>query len=286
MVTLCTAALMALASPPDTSAFAVYVGGERATMEAVCDLLPEADVVFLGETHGDATHHAIEAWVLAAAHEWAEADQRPLVLGLEMVETDVQTALDEYLAGLIRERDWLAAGRPWGNYEADYRPLVEFARERGVPVVGTNVPGRYASLVARRGLAVLDSLPEAARAWLPPLPVAPASEPLATAFTDLMDGMAHGSGPSVASMLDAQNLRDATMAWKIAEALEAHPGALVVHANGSFHSADRLGVPEHLARLAPDARILTITMRAADDPEAAPDASADDVVVLTRATSE
>ncbi|MEM1115068.1 MAG: ChaN family lipoprotein, partial [Bacteroidota bacterium] len=235
MVTLCTAALMALASPPDSSAFAVYVGGERATMEAVCDRLPEADVVLLGETHGDATHHALEAWVLSAAHEWAQADGRALVLGLEMVETDVQTPLDEYLAGLTRERDWLAAGRPWSNYETDYRPLVEFAREREVPVVGTNVPGRYASLVARRGMAVLDSLPEAARAWFPPLPITPASEALATAFGEAMSAMggAHGGahgGPSIENMLGAQNLRDATMAWTIADVLEARPGALVVHA--------------------------------------------------------
>lgn len=285
MVTLCTAALMALASPPDTSAFAVYVGGERATMERVCDLLPEADVVFLGESHGDATHHAVEAYVLAAAHEWASAAGRPLALGLEMVETDVQTALDEYLVGLIRERDWLAAGRPWRGYETDYRPLVEFARERGVPVVGTNVPGRYASLVARRGLAALDSLPEAARAWLPPH-VAPASEPLRTAFTDFMGGMAHGSGPSVEAMLVAQNLRDATMAWRIADVLETHPGALVVHANGSFHSAGRLGIPEHLGRLAPAARVLVVTMREADDIDAAPEAGADDVVILTRTPAE
>ena len=286
MVTLCTAALMALAAPPDSAAFAVYVGGERVPVEAVCDALSDADVVFLGESHGDSTHHALEAWVLAAAHASAEADGRPLVLGLEMVETDVQPVLDEYLAGLVRERDWLAAGRPWSNYEADYRPLVEFARERGVPVVGTNVPGRYASLVSRRGLASLDSLPEAARAWLPPLPTAPASEALAAKFTDLMGGMAHGSGPSVEGMLDAQNLRDATMAWRIAEALSAHPGALVVHANGSFHSAGRLGVPEHLARLALGARVLVVTMRAADDPGVAPEAGADDVVILTKPPAE
>ena len=87
-------------------------------------------------------------------------------------------------------------------------------------------------------------------------------------------------------MLDAQNLRDATMAWTIAEALGAHENALVVHANGRFHSADRLGIPEHLARLAPDARVLTITMVEAADIEAAPEASADDVVILTRAASE
>ena len=248
-------------------------GGDLGALHAA---VAAADVVFLGEAHDDSTAHAVEWAVLRAALEL----DRPVVLALEMAETDVQPVLDEYLAGLIRERDWLAAGRPWTNYEADYRPLVELARERGLPVVATNAPGRYVSLVSRRGgLAVLDSLSAAARAWLPPT-VDPPSEALAAKFTALMGGMPHGAGPTVEGMLAAQNLRDATMAWRIAEALRAHSGALVVHVNGSFHSEGRLGIPEHLARRAPDARQLVVTMRRETDPGAA-DVGDDDVVVLT-----
>lgn len=284
MVAACAAALLVLAASPDSSAYAVYdAAGRPTTLDAVCTALAEADVVFLGEAHDDATHHRLEAALLAEAHEAAAASGRPLVLGLEMVETDAQPVLDEYLAGLARERDWLAAGRPWSNYEADYRPLVEFARERGHPVVGTNVPSRYASLVARRGLASLDSLPEASRAWLPPLPTAPPSDALSAAFLALMGGVAHGSGPTPEAMLAAQNLRDATMADRLGAALAAHPGALVVHVNGSFHSAGRLGVPEHLARIAPEARVVVVTMRPAEDPQAAPEEAGDDFVIITRA---
>ena len=132
-------------------------------------------------------------------------------------------------------------------------------------------------LVSRRGgLGVLDSLSASARAWLPPT-VAPPSEALAAKFTDLIGGMSHGSGPSVEGMLAAQNLRDATMAWRIAEALAAEPGALVVHVNGSFHSEGGLGVPEHLARFAPDAETLVVTMRPAADALT----PGDDVVIAT-----
>ncbi len=193
-----------------------------------------------------------------------------------MVETDAQAVLDEYLAGLVRESDWLAAGRPWTNYETDYRPLVEFAREHGAHVVATNAPGRYVSLVSRRGgLTVLDSLSAEARAWLPPA-VAPPSPALTDKFTGLMGGMPHGAGPTVEGMLAAQNLRDATMAWRIAETLAAQPGALVVHVNGSFHSQGRLGIPEHLARLVPDARVVVVTMA----PDATP-TPGDDFTIRT-----
>ena len=212
--------------------------GGPATLVDVAAAAAGADVLILGEQHDDATAHAVERAVLQAAL----AGDRPVVLSLEMVETDVQTVLDEYLAGLVRESDWLAASRPWRNYEADYRPLVEMARQSGAAVVAANAPGRYVSLVSRRGMAALDSLSAPARATMPPT-VAPPSDALAAKFTALMGGMAHGAGPSVEGMLEAQNLRDATMAWRIAEALAAHPGAVVVHVNGSFHSAGRWACP-------------------------------------------
>jgi uncharacterized iron-regulated protein len=284
MIELCTAALLfaASAGAPTPGPFVVLDGeGQRVELGVLCDALADADVVFLGELHDDSTAHALEVELLASAHVVAQSAGRPLVLALEMAETDVQPVLDEYLAGFIRERDWLAAGRPWGNYDADYRPLVEFAKARGVPVVASNAPGRYVSLVSRRGgLAVLDSV-ATAQPWLP-ASVAPPSEALAAKFTDLMGGMPHGAGPTVEGMLAAQNLRDATMAWRVAEALDAHPGALVVHVNGSFHSDDRLGIPEHLARLQPEARQLVVSMRRETGPESA-GVGENDFVVLTSA---
>ena len=274
---LATAASAQMPAPLADAVRVTTGDGDAATLTDVVDAAAQADVLILGEQHGDSLGHAVELAVLEALL----AADRPVVLSLEMVETDVRTVLDEYLAGLTRERDYLAASRPWGNYDADYRPLVEAARQRGAPVVAANAPGRYVSLVSRRGgLGVLDSLSAPARATMPP-EIAPPSDALAEAFTALMGGMSHGSGTTVGGMLAAQNLRDATMAWRIAGALRQSPGALVVHVNGSFHSADRLGVPEHLGRLVPGARVVVVTM----GPDAPDGPSADDFVVAT-ATQE
>ena len=280
MIELCAAALL-FAAAPDSLTFDVYdARGQRTELSAVCEALGDADAVFLGERHNDATAHALQLELMAAADTAARSADRPLVLALEMVEADVQPVLDEYLGGLIRERDWLAAGRPWGNYEADYRPLVEFANSNGHRVVASNAPARYVSLVSRRGgVAVLDSLSDAAKATLPPLPIAPPSDELAAKFTALMGGMSHGAGPSVEGMLAAQNLRDVSMAHHVARALDRQPGALVVHVNGSFHSENGLGIPEHLARFAPDARQLVVTMQPEDAPLAF---EGNDFVIVTR----
>ena len=271
MIELCTAALLyaASAGAPGAAPFTVFdAQGAQVELATLCNAMDDADVVFLGELHNDSTAHAIQLELLAWANAATRSADRPLVLGLEMIETDVQPVLDEYLGGLIRERDWLTAGRPWTNYETDYRPLVEFAREHGAAVVGTNAPARYVSLASR-----LDA---AGRAWLPPSP-APPSDPLAGKFMDLMGGMPHGAGPTVEGMMAGQNLRDATMAWQIAEALARHPGALVVHVNGSFHSEGGLGIPEHLARLAPEAHVLVVTMA----PDAEGPTPGDDFVIRT-----
>ena len=263
--------------------------GRPVALAEVVRAMGGADAVFFGELHDDSLGHVVQARLLRDAHAMHGAS-RSMVLGLEMFETDVQTILDEYEAGLIREQDFLAATRPWGNYARDYRPLVEFAIAHEIPVVGTNAPKRYVSAVSREGsLDALAALSPEARATMPPR-IAPPSDSLESAFRELMSGMgaAHGGGshggsvpglPSVDGMLAAQNLRDATMAWALVRAFP--PNGLAIHVNGAFHSDGARGIPEHLARTAPHARVLTVSIQPADSLRP-PEIIADDFVILTQ----
>ncbi len=61
-------------------------------------------------------------------------------------------------------------GRPWPNYDTDYRPLVELAKAEGLPVICANAPRRYVSMAGRHGRAALETLPAASLRHLPPLP--------------------------------------------------------------------------------------------------------------------
>ncbi len=274
------AAASASAQPtavPDSLAArtAVWVDGERRDLGAVVDAALAADVVFVGERHDDATAHALQRWLLEAVHRRAG---RGVALGLEMFEFDVQPVLDEYARALISERDFLAAARPWANY-ADYRPLVEYAREHGLRVVGTNAPARHVRSVAREGsLEALGQFPAASLAGYPPENAfADPSPAYAAAFAEAMSGM---GGHDADGMLAAQNLRDLAMADGVVRA--ASGGALVVHLNGSFHSAGGLGIPEHLARRAPGLRALVVTVEPSGRLDAAPDAAPGEIVVLTQ----
>ena len=242
----CAAVLLALA--PQTTLLSG--SGTPLTAGAVCEQLARADVIFVGEVHTDPVAHALETGILQSQLRLAADGGRPVAVGLEMLEADVQPVVDEYLAGLTSESDYLKAIRPWARYATDYHPTVETARRSGAPVVATNAPERHVRMVAREGAESLRRLPEAWRAlygWEVP----PPSDALAAKFTEAMGSMHDGPMPGLDGMLAAQNLRDATMARRIAETLDA--GLRVVHVNGSFHSAGGLGIPEHLARLRPEA---------------------------------
>jgi uncharacterized iron-regulated protein len=203
--------------------YRVYRGdGTSATLDQLVAESRSADVTFLGESHDDPVAHYLEQQILRQS--W-NAD---LVLSLEMFERDVQYVLDEYLAGVITESHLLASGRTWKNYALDYRPLIEFAKEKKMPVVAANAPRRYVQRVSRLGAGSLTAIGEEARRFLAPLPYSLASERYAEKFRRVMEEHQQDDGPptaeSIARGLEAQGLWDATMAFSIAEFLTRHPG--------------------------------------------------------------
>jgi uncharacterized iron-regulated protein len=193
------------ALPPGVRVF--RSDGTPASWDALLEEASRRRVILLGEVHDDTLgHRARHALVRALAHIPGEADPGagssgardgcvPHVLSLEMLETDVQGVLDEYLSGLITRDHFLAAARPWENHERDYDPYLEVARACDFPVVAANPPRRYVNLVARQGEEALDALSPEARATLPPLPVARPSERYRAEWDAVMGAIReHGGG--------------------------------------------------------------------------------------------
>lgn len=230
--------------------------------EAMLAELARADVVFLGEQHDDPRTHRLQ---LAVLEGLARRREGHIVLSLEMFERDVQPSLDTYLAGTSTEAEFLASSRPWPNHRADYRPLVEFSRSLGWPVIAANVPRRLAQVVSRRGLIALDSLSDADRAFVATARSCP-RDAYQQRFAETMGDMSgHGmqmtkeqSDAMVQRFYEAQCLKDETMAESIVQARSTH-NTLVVHANGSFHSDYRLGTAERVKRRLPKARIAVVS---------------------------
>jgi uncharacterized iron-regulated protein len=220
--------------------------------------LAKADVVFLGENHDDFNTHVLQAEILSQLYGLRDGQ---VALSMEQFERDVQAALDSYLAGSMDEPAFLAASRPWPNYDPDYRRMIEFCKTNGVPVCAANIPRPLASRVAKQGFdAARTGYTSEERPWVAESTSAP-KDAYYNLFTQAMGGGgdAHGGGMAMPeemlmSVYQAQCIKDDTMAESISRLRAADPARLVVHTNGSFHSDYRLGtVMRVIARRSPPA---------------------------------
>lgn len=258
--------------------------GAPVTVADIVSAAGAADAVFFGEQHDDPVAHAIQAELFRRVYA-GYGTNRKITLSLEMFERDVQVILNEYLNSQITEKHFLDASRPWGNYKTDYRPLVEFAKERRLEVIAANAPRRYVNMVSRGGRDTLKGLSKEALAWLPKLPYAEPSPAYSAKFKALMGPSAEAQ-MGLDRILASQSLWDASMADSVAKALKKNKRALVIHLNGGFHTEGRLGTVEHLTRYRAKARVIVVTMLSSEDIgkfDPSKHAGAGDFVILTDA---
>lgn len=226
-------------------------------LEGMLDQLVRAEVVFLGETHLDETTHRVELRVLEGL---ARRTGNRVVLAMEMFERDVQPALDSYLAGELTEQEFLKQSRPWGNYRTAYRPLIEAARRLGLPVVASNAPTGLRRKIAMGGKEAWDALTDEERALLPK-ELLPNSSDYWERVDNAIRGHMHGTGGDPETRLySTQCLWDNSMGEACVSALEQHPGHMVLHVNGGFHSDRWDGTARQLLLRRPETRVRTITV--------------------------
>jgi uncharacterized iron-regulated protein len=221
-------------------------------LEDSFDILMDYGVIFIGEEHGSRISHDAELTILTGL---AERDSR-LMLALEMFERDVQEILDAYLIGTILEDKFLELARPWPNYLEDYRPLVEFAKKKNIPVIAANIPRRAAAAVAMANKISPDVVGEDRR-YLPKTLYLKSKE-YYKHFVSSVEEMPH-SAPMKAIDVDglykAQVLKDAVMAASIEPFLNRR----VLFCCGHFHSDYHLGIPYQLQKNHPELKIAVVT---------------------------
>ena len=207
--------------------------------------------VLLGEKHDNADHHRLQAEAL-------HGTRGPVVF--EMVDVDLQPAIDAYLAaghatvdGLRDVLEWDRRGWPaWPLYRPIFDEIVHGSRK----IVAAGLPHSVIVRLVHEGLASLP--PEiAAHVHLHPLP------PAAQASLDAEIKASHcGMLPDtlVPAMSLAQRVKDAFMA----DVMASQPmGAILIAGNG--HVRNDRGVPFELAALRPGAPITTISFVEVDD---------------------
>lgn len=241
-----------LASAQEKKAYAVFDGaGQKTDYGQMLRTLGKKNVVFVGEIHNCPIAHWIEYEIIKDLYTLHGAE---LLIGAEMFERDDQLVLDEYLGGVISAERFNKEAKLWPNYKTDYGPIVEFVKANAIPFVATNIPRRYANLVSRGGFEALDGLTDEAKQYIAPLPFdyVP-NESVDRYFGAMaMPGMKAGQAENLSK---AQAVKDATMAWSIAQRIGT---GRLVHLNGSFHSTGHAGILTYLDRYHPGLDAATV----------------------------
>jgi uncharacterized iron-regulated protein len=214
-----------------------------------------ADLIFFGEEHNSAIAHWLQLELLMGL---AADSLKSTSIGMEMFEADQQVLIDEYFSGIISQSSFESEARLWDNYQTDYKPVLEFARENELNLIATNIPRRYASLVYSRGLSVLDSLSNQAKEWVAPLPIE--VDMSLPGYQNMMEA-AQGHGGD--NLIYAQAVKDATMAHFIL--LNMGINDRLIHLNGSYHSANREGIIWYIEEAVSGYDIFTINTITAED---------------------
>ena len=267
-----------IAQAPNPESLAAFDANTRTPIgwDEVLKRVANANAVFVGETHDDASAHRVEhALVNAflAAHPKA-------AVSLEMLERNDQDAVNLFLShsstlevfvATTKSRDWAGENTwiPW------YQPMIDSARISGAQVIAANAPRKYVSIALREGYEPLRALPADER-LLFEIDEEITRDGDWNRLRDLMvemhkeraekDRAEKGeTGPLEPSDQDvdcahrSQRVWDRTMGMSAANTFAQKTA--VIHVAGGFHLEQRLGTVAQFSRVCPDAKILVISLQ-------------------------
>jgi uncharacterized iron-regulated protein len=241
-----------LASKPKIGDIVHLPTGILVSQEQMLAAAGDARIVYVGETHDNPASHRLQLQVLKAL-----ADRHPgrVALGMEMFTRSQQPALDRWVAGELDEKSFLKESKWFDSWKMDYayyRDLLNFARERQIPVIALNAEK---SLVAKVRRTPPDQLDAADRERLPEMDLTDSYQrALATA---IFGDQSHG-GMAIDAFVRGQTLWDEIMAESAARYLASPAGAdkhLMVVAGG-YHVSYGFGIPRRLFRRFPSSYVI------------------------------
>jgi uncharacterized iron-regulated protein len=231
--------------------------GNPSDLDSFISSLADVDFVGFGELH----HHSVGSRVQLQVLEGMAAQDRPVALAMEFFEADQQATLDAYLAGSIDEPTFREQTKRDDNYERSHRPLIEFAKRNGVPVIAANPPRALVTAYRESGATYVDylaTLSERDQALMPRTSVPPDDE-FKARFMKTMGKRGPAFYPAMALWNDA-------MAEASADFREAHPEHRVLLIVGVYHVAKHLGVVTQFTARRPHDSVRVLSMAPVEGP--------------------
>lgn len=223
------------------------------TRQALEERLATTSYVLLGEKHDNPWHHELQGEIIDGL---VKAGRRPSLVW-EMLPRAKQPALDGVVAQADPSPDafaetvgWASLG--WGDWSL-FRPIAAAAIAGRLPQRAAGLDRSDVRAVARNGLPALP--PDLSRGL-------PAGKPLSESQRRVIeDAVYHGHcgfmpRDRLGPMISVQIARDLALADAVARS-EPSDGAVLIA--GAQHVRLDAGAPVHLARMRPDASVISIS---------------------------
>ena len=261
----------------------IYTDGGKAEPQKIsikdaAKILSAYDVIFIGEAHRHPGNHLAQMDLFEALY----ALHPNMALSLEQFETDTQPLIDRYAAGEIGTWPLKKMGRAWDNLTTSYLPLMQFARDRGLPIIAAEAPTDIVTCVGKEGLGYLDRLPTDMRATVARDINLQEGSSYFNKYMKFVRGSSGGHGSTsdtlkteeekkqaaeranaafarVMNSYAAQIVRDDTMAERIYDHVTANSTRKIIHLTGSFHAESFLGTVERVALRNPSLKIAVVS---------------------------
>jgi uncharacterized iron-regulated protein len=222
------------------------------TRQALEERLVATDYILLGEKHDNPGHHQLQAEII---QRLVRAGRRPALVW-EMLPRSKQGDIDAHLTKENPDPDGFAAAvgwddLGWGDWEA-YRPISAAAMAGRLPHLAGGLDRPDLKAVAQGGLGRLPQ--DLAAGFVDRDPLSPPQRQL------IGDAVYEGHCGFVprahlGPMISVQIARDLALADAIARSAPP-PGAVLIA--GAQHARRDAGAPVHLARMRPQASVLSV----------------------------
>ena len=216
------------------------------TLDGIIPELAKDRVVYVGEAHTAYGHHLSQLDIIRRLHE---IDSN-IAIGLEFFQQPFQQYLDDYIAGKLDEKEMLRKTEYYIRWAYDYRhykPILDYAKEHGIPLIALNLPKEITRKVGTEGM---DALTDEERAQIPD-DIDESNALYKKRIKAVFYQHPHGEGRSFENFMQVQLLWDEGMAEQTAKYLLKNPKRQMVVLAGIGHLADGTGIPQRVNRRIP-----------------------------------